>query len=204
MKFVNLIITTLSLIPALALASENDFLTQNQIRIDSPHSDQVLSRTAANLMGVFDRFRPLLGSDSTVISPWKVRGSKANPLLQISVQKCLMGFACGSVALVGEASILPSKGACTKNYQLHIDLSRSSDLVASTYDALDADLCYKKQPGGAGALTLSQSAHRAPRYEPGSTQQMVLGFMKQQAPQITRAFQEALRSEAAIAVADAE
>ena len=203
MKFLSVFVMSLSLIPALAQSSESDFLTQNQIRIESPRSDQVLSRISKNLMGVFDRFRPALTSDSTVLSPWKVRGSRSNPLMQISVQKCVMGFACGSVALVGEASMEASGGSCTKNYRLHIDLSRSSDMVSGTYDALDANLCYKKLANGSGSLTLSQSARRASRFEAGSSQEMVLGFMKQQAPRIAQAFQEAVRMETSTLMAEA-
>lgn len=195
----NLFLAVLCLFSSsLALAdADSDFLAQQKINIDNAKSDQIVKQATGDLAAIFENFQPALDPSSTLVSPVVVSGPRATPTVQLVVRKCVAGLVCQDVRLVGEASVQASRGSCTKNYALHIDLVRSSDTLASSYDALNADLCYQKERDGSGSLTFTASAHHAPHYGESIggniTQGQVLSFLKMQVAPITRAIQASIQ-----------
>jgi hypothetical protein len=197
MKVLKILISALALLPAAASAADSDFLAQEKIAISSPKSEDLVKEAVADVAGIFENFQPALDDGSTLVSPVKVTGPKASPTVQLTVRKCVMGLVCQNVDLVGEVTVKPTHGSCTHNFGLHIDMSRSSDILAATYDALNADLCYQKDGSGNGSLTFSASAHHGPRYGLDATteltQEQILDFLKMQVAPITRAIQTTIQ-----------
>jgi hypothetical protein len=184
MKFLFLLLPALVCLPAFA---GSDSLAQASVKIDNTRSGDVLNRLISNPKAVFEHFQPALDSGSTIVRPVQVTGSATHPNMQVSIKKCV-AFVCETVDLDADISIREGKQAgCDRAFQLVTDLTRSSDLVSSTYDRLDTSICYKASADGRGTLTMNASANQASSYSKGFFQAQMFNMLKLQVAPIVSA-----------------
>jgi hypothetical protein len=182
---------------AFALDSGSDLLMKTTIQIASTNSDDVLNRTTADLRGVFQRYQPAVDSGSKIVKPLRVSGSASRPILQMSVEKCVL-FVCETVDMDAEVVLKESGGPCKRNFTLVGDLSKSSDRLKDTYDSLNVAICYNTDATGAGKLDLVASAHQAPNYDTGIIQQQIFNLLQLQIKPMTKALNDALKANSVV------
>jgi hypothetical protein len=183
-----------ALVTSLAAHAASTPLATTQVSIPGPHGDAVLQATVADMKSVFQRFQPGLDSSSQIVKPLRVSGTADHPVVQVSIRKCVL-VACETVDLEGDATLREVNGPCARNYQLTVDLSRSSRLLSGTYDRLDVTACYRT--GGnadSGTLLLEASAHQAAGYSAGLFQRQVLGMLQLQVAPITTALDQVVKA----------
>lgn len=185
------------LIPLLVLctslfAQAQDALLQKNLNVVSDQYDQVLLKTEANVKIFVDNFNVQLASGSKITSPKTVTGTILNPVLKISVKKCVL-FVCNTIDLDSEFSLVknPPSTNCDNSYTLLGDLRRSSQLLTDNYTDLNTAICLKKNATGALA-TLTVTLVRSKDYNSGVVQSEILKFVKLQSNAVIESFSKVL------------
>lgn len=185
------------LIPLFALctslfAQAQDALLQKNLNILTDQYDQVLLRTEDNVKIFVDNFNVQLASGAKITSPKTVTGTILNPVLKISVKKCVF-IVCNTIDLDSEFSLIKNSPSanCDNSYTLLGDLRRSSQLLTDNYTDLNTAICLKKTATGAVA-TLAVTLVRSKDYNSGVVQSEILKFIKLQSNAIIESFSKVL------------
>jgi hypothetical protein len=181
---------------SLAWSADSDFLAQQQISFTDKAPDTVLVKLTDDLKAVFERYHVALDSGSKIVSPLKVGGSRTNPTLQVSIEKCVV-FICKTVDLDAEAMWKEIKGTCQHTYALRVDLTRSSKDLSDVYDRIDGKICYNSN-GTKATFDLQAAAHHAPTYQQGMIQGQVFNLLKLQVAPIVKAINDTIKANASI------
>ena len=161
-------------------------------KMSATNPDATLDATVAKLRTLFLYYRPVFGADTTVISPLRVSGSEINPVLDLTVEKCVFGI-CKTVALHGLVGIRATRGNCARNYLLAVDLSHSSASLANEYRSLEVEVCYNSL-GSRATIGLSAYAIRARGYSGGVVANQILDMLRLQVQPMSEAMVKALRA----------
>lgn len=172
-----------------------DPVSQGSVEIDMPNAEEALLRTVADVRGVLVLFEPAVTGDVRIVEPKRVTGSKENPRMTMSVEKCI-GIFCQTIDLVADVSVKAVKGNCKYNWEMDLDIVRSSSMVVDQYDRLQIDACYTARTDRQGTLTLNGKIRRGPRYSKGTIQKAILDVLKAQFPPMSEAFRKSLRKNA--------
>lgn len=169
-----------------------DILLQKNLTVITDNFDDVLVKTENNVKVFVDNFNVKLDSGSKLKSPKSVTGTILEPVLKLSVRKCVFVI-CNTVdldlgfRLVKEAS----DENCDVKYTLLGDLRRSSDLLSNNYSDLNTAICLKRTTTGANAR-LVVTLLRERTYKNGTVQSEILKFIKLQADGIAESFKKVL------------
>jgi hypothetical protein len=178
----------------LAWGGDSDFLAQQQIGFTDKNPDAVLIKLTDDLKSVFERYHVALDAGSKVVSPLKVSGSRSNPIVQVSIEKCVF-VVCKTVDLDAEASWREVSGPCKHNYSLRIDLGRSSQDLTDVYDRIDGKICYNSQ-GTKATLDVAAAAHHSPTYSQGLIQGQIFKLLQLQVGPIIKAINDTIKANA--------
>ena len=163
-----------------------DVLLQKNLTLKTDQIDAVLSKTEDNIKIFIDNFDVQLDSGAKITSPKVVSGTLLQPVLQVSIKKCVFFF-CQNIDLDAEFTLHKVGGACDVNYELVGDLQRSSPLLADLYSHINTIICIKKTVGGATA-GLTVTLDRSAAYQSGIVQKQTLSFIQLQANSLVVSF----------------
>lgn len=175
---------------ATALAGPADRLVKTEFTFSAENPDRVLEATVEKLKDVFKRYRPVVDSGTTIISPLQVTGSQANPRLRMTAKKCVL-FQCQTVELDASVTIREVSGTCRQNYVLDVDLTRSGEILAKNYEALKVNICYGAARS-TGRVQGEAFALRAPTYGGGIIANEILKMLNLQIQPMSQAIKESL------------
>lgn len=167
-------------------AHAQDVLLQKNLTLKTDQIDTVLSKTEENIKIFIDNFDVQLDSGAKMTSPKVVSGTLLQPVLQVSIKKCVFFF-CQNIDLDAEFTLHKTTGSCDVNYELVGDLQRSTPLLADLYSHINTIICIKKVSGGATAA-LTVMLDRSPAYQSGIVQKQTLGFIQLQANSLVTSF----------------
>jgi hypothetical protein len=183
--------------PAEAWA-ESDSLQDRPIEISSPNLEQTVDGLASSPSAIFRNYQPRIPSDMTQTSPLVVSGSPSRPILKMSLRKCVL--LCATVNMRGIVNIesVSPKRSCNKQFLMTMDLRNSDLLLSDTYDAINADICFKKGANGKDVLSINAEARRGRSYSvtPDAVAGSIFNFLKAQIPAITSAMKATLQAQA--------
>lgn len=175
-------------------APDSDFLAKQSIAIDSKDAQGVLNRTLADVRGVFERYKVALDDSTKIKSPLRVSGTRMRPLLQVSLEKCVL-FVCETVDLEADIQVIEGRGdKCDRSFVVAANLSKSSRRLTDIYDVLNVDACFNQGQNGQGKLDLSASAHRARTYQQGMIQKQIFDLLQLQIRPMVKALNDALKA----------
>lgn len=174
-----------------ASAQDRDLLLQKNLVLTSDQIDNVLAKTESNIRVFVENFDVKLDSSTKITSQKLIAGTLIQPVLKISVRKCVFLF-CQNIDLDAEFNLVKTKGTCTFNYQLNADLERSSALLADLYSQISTDICIQKTATGAQA-SLKVNVLHANSYQTGVVQKLTFGFIKLQADGIVESFTRVMK-----------
>lgn len=179
--FFSLVFVSLS-----AVAQDADILLEKSLTLKTPSIDNVIVETEANLKVFADNFNVRLDGKSKIVSQKQVIGPVLQPVYKISVKKCVFFF-CQTIDLDAEFSLKHTAGDCSYNYQLSVDLQRSSPLLSDLYSHINTDICIQKSDVGATA-TLRVNLIHAPNYTSGIVQKQAWELISLQGESILDSF----------------
>jgi len=169
-----------------AQAQNADVLLQKTVTLKTPSIDKVIAKTEANLKVFADNFNVRLDGKSKIVTAKQVIGPVLQPVYKISVKKCVFLF-CQTIDLDAEFSLKHSNGSCSYNYQLSVDLQRSSPLLSDLYSFINTDICVQKTAVGATA-TLKVNLIHAANYNSGIVQKQAWELISLQGQSILDSF----------------
>jgi hypothetical protein len=167
-----------------------DRLASTEFTFSANNPDRVMEITTAKLKEVFQRYRPVVDSSTTIISPLQVTGPQTNPRIQMTAKKCVL-FQCQTVKLDASITLREVSGSCRQNYVLNADLSRSGEILASNYDSLRVNICYSSARANA-RVQGEAFALRAPGYQGGIIANEILKMLTLQVKPMSQAIKESL------------
>jgi len=168
-----------------------DSLAAKPFDFKAANPAQVMQATANNLKDIFLRYKPEFDSSTKIITPYAVSGTETNPVISVTVQKCVL-FMCPTITLDGTTEIKPiSGGSCDAQYLLSADLTRSSSLLANSYNELLVNICYHTTPTG-GHIDIKASAQRGPSYSGNPLDKEVFQMLLLQIAPMSAALQKSL------------
>jgi hypothetical protein len=160
--------------------------------IDSnPNADTVIAGIASNIKSVFENYQPQLDSGSQIVAPYEMSGSAINPEITVSVQKCVT-IICQTVALDAMITLEKTTGSCDQNYNMVLDLTKSSSTLSDVYSSIVVSVCYHKGSNGTGSVDFSGSATEAPNYSGGEVADQIFDFLQLQIEPMAQAFQDTI------------
>lgn len=172
-------------------AETQDILLKKTLVLKSNQIEIVLEKTENNIKPFVENFDVKLDSGSKITSPKQISGTQLQPVLKISIKKCIFLF-CQNIDLDAEFTLIKTQGTCDFNYQLKADIQRSSALLSDLYLAINTDICIQKTADGANA-ELQLSLEHAPQYDEGVVQKIALGFIKLQADGLLESFSRVMK-----------
>jgi hypothetical protein len=169
-----------------------DVLVQKTLTVTTDQFDQVLIKTENNIKAFVDNFNIKLASGSKITSPKVVTGTLLQPVLKVSVKKCVF-VVCNTIDLDSEFTLrkAPATANCDASYTLAGDLRRSSQLLVNNYSDLNTSICIKKTATGALAA-LNVFLVRSPRFSSDVVQSETLKFFKLQSTSVIESFTRVL------------
>lgn len=176
-------------------AGQLDPIASRGFQYQAQDPSGVLDKTVAKLKNVFQRYRPAIGSGTTVTKPLVVGGTDAQPRLQMSVRKCVL-FICETVDLDATVTIREVKGNCARNFVMTADLARSSAILVNNYRGLKVNICAQIADASAN-LKIDAFAERGARYENGTVSREIFDLLSNQIPPMTNALSESLKANGA-------
>ncbi len=176
-------------------ATAVDVILQKDLSVKTDQFNAVLSKTENNVKPFVDNFNIKVDGGAKITSPKVVTGTILQPVLKVSVKKCVL-FICNTIDLDSEFTLIKTTGTCALNYVLQGDLRRSSKLLADLYSNINTSLCITPTPEGA-KVSLSVVLLRAGTYASGVVQSETLKFIKLQAPSIVESFSTVMKQNGA-------
>jgi hypothetical protein len=182
----------------LAKAETQDLLLQKTLALQTNQIETVLSKTEANIQVFVENFEVKLDSGSKITQKKQIGGTLLQPVLKVSVKKCVFIF-CQDVDLDAEFTLIKIQGACNFNYRLAADIQRSSPLLSDLYTTINTDICIQKTATGADAQLKVTLVH-SDAYESGIVQKQAFGFIKLQADSLLTSFTNVMKLNGVTAV----
>ena len=169
-----------------------EILGSRSIAIPATDAEHKLDYIYTNLSSVFEIYRPALDSNSSIVSGPTISGTLANPIYEVQVKKCVFRI-CESVNLNAFSSASRPDGTCALNYQVDIDLSRSSTNLADIYKMMTIQICGNPN-GDQMSLALDFTAYRSEKFSTGIKQREILSMLKLQLDPMTKSMLQVLES----------
>ena len=172
-------------------AATMDNLAQKTFVFKSDDAANVVARMAANIKGVLAKYHPQFNDQTTIAERYTLTGTEDKPVFQITVIEhwYLLN---PKVALYGAVSLREINGDCPREYLLFADLSRSSALLADSYNGLQVAVCFRPIRGG-GRIEIKAQAQRSSGYTGGPIDSLVFNMLLLQVDPMTEALQESLK-----------
>lgn len=167
------------------IANAQEALVQKNLELKTSQFDTVLKKTESNIRVFVENFDLKLGG-AKITSPKEVSGTLLQPVLKVSVKKCVL-IVCETIDFDSEFTLQRTSGACDANYTLTGDLRRSSPQLANNYNAMNTDICIRKTATGA-ISTITVSLYKADTFKSGTLQKEIAKFVKAQADGIIQSF----------------
>ena len=189
MKYSLLILISLGTI--LASADQGlDQLLKKTLILKSPSIDKVLAKTETNIKVFADNFNVRLDSGSKIVAAKKVGGTLLQPVLNITIRKCVFLF-CQTIDLDAEFDLKVVNGTCDLNYELNVDLRRSSQMLTDLYSNILTQICIKKNATGATAALQVDLIH-ASTYQAGIVQKQAFNLISLQGQSLLETFKSVM------------
>jgi len=169
-----------------AAAQDADILLQKNLTLKALSLEKVMAKTESNIKVFADNFEVRLDRKSKIVTPKQVIGPILQPVYKVSVQKCVFLF-CQTIDLDAEFSLKRLTGKCSYNYQLSVDLQRSTEMLSDLYSFINTDICIQKTAGGATA-TLQVNLVHASTYDTGAVQKNAFELISLQGQSILDSF----------------
>lgn len=185
--FIFLLLTTNRFV----FAQDSDLLFQKSVTLKTADLITVMQKTENNIKIFADNFNVRLDSKSKITSAKEVIGPILQPVYKISIRKCVLLF-CQTIDLDAEFSLKTKSGNCTYNYDLVVDLQRSSSMLADLYSYINTSICIQKVAGGATAALRVNLIHAA-GYETGVVQKQAFDLISLQGESIFESFQTVMK-----------
>ncbi len=180
----------ISLLTALAWSQEQEILTQNKLIMQSQDMTQVLQKTEADIKAFAENFTVRLDKKSKVVSEQVVSGSVLEPVLNVSIKKCVFIF-CQTIDLDAAFKLNVMDGQpganCARNYLLIVDFQRSSSMLADLYQSMNTTICIDKTAAGYEASLQIALVH-AQSYSSGIVQKNAFDLISLQPAAILESF----------------
>ena len=165
-----------------------DVLVQKNLTLKATDLATVMKKTESNIKSFVDNFDIKLDSGSKLVSPKQVGGTALEPVLKVSVKKCVL-FACQTIDLDAVFTLEKVSGACDYNYKLIANLQRSSTTLTDLYTDFVNEICIKKTAvTGTSNVKITVNLIRAPSYTTGVAQKETFKFIKLQADPLVNSF----------------
>ena len=176
-------------------AQDQDLLLEARVEIIASDIKLILAKTEEDVRSFAENFQVRLDSKSKITKAKQVSGSVLEPVLNVTVRKCVFLF-CQSIDL--DAQFQLSKIAnleienCDHKYELKVDLSRSSQMLSDLYKSIDSIICIKETKSGAVAQLVTNLIH-AETFETGIVQRQAFDLIKLQGSSILDSFLEVMK-----------
>ena len=127
---------------------------------------------------------------SKVVSEQIISGSLLEPVLKVSIEKCVFIF-CQTIDLDAAFKLYMTDeqpGAnCDHNYLLVVDFQRSSSMLSELYSSMNTKICFMNTTQGASA-TLQIALVHAETYSSGIVQKNAFSLISLQPEAILQSF----------------
>ncbi len=167
-----------------------DLLLKKSLILKTPSLEKVLAKTESNIKVFADNFNVKLDSGSKIINPKKVGGTLMQPVLNITIRKCVFLF-CQTIDLDAEFDLKVVNGPCDFNYELNVDLQRSSQMLTDLYSRIVTQICVKKNATG-GTAALQVDLIHAPNYQSGIVQKQAFSLISLQGQSLLETFKSVM------------
>lgn len=186
MSFLALII----FVSSIAVAQEQEVLMNRQLTLASTDLALVLQKTESDIKAFAENFTVRLDKKSKIVSEQVVSGSLLEPVLNVSIEKCVFIF-CQTIDLDAVFKLYKTDGQvdaqCDYNYLLVVDFQRSSPMLSELYQSMNTKICFMKSPNGASA-TLQIALVHAESYSSGIVQKNAFDLISLQPEAILQSF----------------
>ena len=182
--------TIITLFAFSAAAQNYDLLAQKKISMVTSELAQVMVKTESDIKAFADNFTVRLDSGSKLQSDHVVTGSLLEPVLNVSVRKCVFIF-CQTIDLDAAFHLKNLNGTeganCDYNYLLIVDLTRSSEMLSDLYSGINTQICMQKTKTGA-LVQMQIALMHAENYSEGIVQKQAYGLISLQPESIIESF----------------
>ncbi len=178
--------------------AQDDILIQKSLNLTTSDINSVMTKTEENIKLFVDHFDVKLDSGSKVVKAKTVIGTQLQPVLKVTVKKCVF-FICQTIDLDAEFSLDKLNGPCDFNYQLIVDLQRSSPMLTDLYSHINTDICINKTELGAQADLKVNLIHAA-NYSTGIVQTQAYGLISLQGASILESFKKVMKANGVVEV----
>lgn len=195
MKKIGLLLVVGAVLSSGVAFADADALDRQELVVTGVHPEAKLMNVMGDLKSILLRFRPVLQKGTTLLSGPSVSGSMQHPVLQMSVEKCVLVI-CKKVRLDAEVSMREIGGSCDRNLVIEADLERSGSPLADTYRSLVLKICYRNESATQGRLVVNASAVRADSYSAGTIQKAITQSLTLQIQGLVKALDRSLQQQA--------
>jgi hypothetical protein len=171
--------------------AQDDVLLKKSLTLKTSDLAAVMNTTEENIKLFVDYFDVKLDSNTKIISPKSVIGTQQQPVLKVTLKKCVF-FICQTIDLDAEFSLEKTNGSCDFNYQLIVDLQRSSGMLTNLYSHIKTDICIQKTSSGAQAQLTVNLIHAA-SYSSGIVQKQAYGLISLQGASLLESFKKVMK-----------
>lgn len=185
----------ISLFTSLSFALDQEILAQHKLLMQSQDMNLVLQKTEADIKAFADHFTVKLDKKSKVVSEQVVSGSLLEPVLNVSIEKCVFIF-CQTIDLDAAFRLQILDGQpnanCHRNYLLVVDFQRSSSMLAELYQSMDTKICMNKTAAGF-ETSLEIALVHAESYSSGIVQKNAFDLISLQPAAILESFMTVMK-----------
>lgn len=176
-------------------AEDQEVLAQHKLIMQSQDMSQVLQKTESDIKAFADHFVVRLDKKSKVVSEQIVSGSLLEPVLNVSIEKCVFIF-CQTIDLDAAFNLQVLDGQtnakCERNYLLVVDFGRSSSMLADLYKSMNTKICINKTEAGS-ETHLEISLVHAESYSKGIVQKNAFELISLQPEAILESFVKVMK-----------
>ena len=173
-----------------AWSQEQEILVQHKLVMQTQDMKLVLKKTEADIKAFAENFTVHLDKNSKVVSPQRVSGSTLEPVLNVSIKKCVFIF-CQTIDLdvAFKLTVLDGQPAahCARNYLLVVDFQRSSSMLSDLYQSMNTLICINKTAAGY-ETSLQIALMHAENYSSGIVQKNAFDLISLQPAAILESF----------------
>jgi hypothetical protein len=171
-------------------AQEQDLLAQTTISMSTNQLEVILEEVESDIKAFAENFTVRLDSGSKLKSKHVVSGSLLEPVLNVSVQKCVFIF-CQTIELDAAFTLTKldeaSGPTCDYHYFLNVDLRRSSEMLSELYSGINTRICIQKTSPGA-LVKMKIALMHADTYSTGIVQKQAYSLINLQPESIIESF----------------
>ncbi len=180
----------ITFVTSIVTAQEQEILMEKQLALVSPDMASVLDKTESDIKAFAENFIVRLDKKSKIVSEQVVSGSLLEPVLNVSIEKCVFIF-CQTIDLDAVFKLYLTDGQaganCDQNYLLVVDFQRSSSMLSELYTSMNTKICFMKTANGASAKLQIALVH-AETYSSGIVQKNAFNLISLQPEAILQSF----------------